>query len=631
MKRRSLIQEPLAQCVFIRNCMKPTPFDEYLKNLLLEVGKIESGEVASYIPELSKVDPSLFGISIVTVDGHVYQMGDTQHPFTIQSISKPFVYGLALEDNGVINVLKKVDVEPSGEAFNSISLEANTGRPKNAMINAGAIATVGLVYGEDASIKFDRILRHFTTYTGHTLSIDDSVYRSESETGHRNKAISYLLRNSEIIEQDPNPILDVYFKQCSILVTCRDLALAAATLANNGINPITGIRALKSEHVPKVLSVMASCGMYDYSGAWLFDVGMPAKSGVGGGLLAVLPGQLGIAVFSPRLDSRGNSVRGLAVCKSLSRDFGLHMLSTSALTTTSVIRNTYTGSEMHSNRVRRLDELKVLDKIGEKVMVFELSGELQFAPSEIITSKILEMADNKRYLILDFKHVSSVNQSGYSLLMHLVRSLNDKGVEIMFTSIDDKFALLKKLSGKFKNDDERSFKKFVDIDHALEYCENHLLQQSGFFKFDEPVPVEKQDLCLGLDENEIELLKSYSAQKNYNEGDYIFKQGDNADTVYFLLSGQVSVILNDSYPGDQRIATLSPGAAFGELAMIDHGKRSATIIADTDVTSMELKFYDLEAEGSELSRNLMIKLTRNISKMLSDKLRRTNNVIKNLS
>ena len=223
-----------------------------------------------------------------------------------------------------------------------------------------------------------------------------------------------------------------------------------------------------------------------------------------------------------------------------------------------------------------------------------------------------------------------MNQSAHSLLMHLVRSLGDKGIEIIFTSIDDKFALLKKLSGKFKNDEEPSFKKFFDIDHALEYCENNLLQQSGFFKFDEPVPIEQQDLCVGLDENEIELLKSYSVQKNYDKGDYIFKQGDNADTVYFLVSGQVSVILNQSYTSDQRIATLSPGAAFGELAMIDHGKRSATISADTDVTAMELKFYDLEAEGSELSRNVMIKLTRNISKMLSEKLRRTNNVIKNL-
>jgi glutaminase len=610
--------------------MQTTPFDEYLKNILVEVSEINSGEVASYIPELSRVDPNLFGISIVTVDGHVYQVGDTQHPFTIQSISKPFVYGLALEDNGISKVLDKVDVEPSGEAFNSISLEAGTGRPKNAMINAGAIAITGLVHGTDASLKFDRILRHLIKYTGHKLSIDDSVYGSESETGHRNKAISYLLRNSEIIEQDPDPILDVYFKQCSILITCRDLALAAATLANNGINPITGIRALKYEYVSKVLSVMASCGMYDYSGAWLFDVGMPAKSGVGGGLLAVLPGQLGIAVFSPRLDSRGNSVRGLAVCTRLSRDFGLHMLSTPALSTTSVIRNIYKGSEMHSNHIHRLDELNVLDKVGEKISVFELSGELKFAPSEIITSKILENAHNIRYLILDFKHVSSIDQSASSLLMHLLESLDFKGIEVILTSLEDKYVLLKELKAKCKKDHELLLQEFPDIDHALEYCENHLLQQSGIFKFEEPVPIEKQDLCLGLNENEIRLLKSYSVIKNYKKGDYIFKRGDKADTVYFLISGRVSVILNESYPSDQRIAILSPGTAFGELAIIDHGKRSATITADSDVTSMELKFYDLENEGSQISKDVMVKLTRNISKVLSDKLRRTNDVIKNL-
>jgi len=182
------------------------------------------------------------------------------------------------------------------------------------MINAGAIATAAMVAGHDPHTKLERILTAFARYTGHLLTVDQDVFRSEKETGHRNRAIAHLLRGFGILDDPPEGILDVYFRQCSINVTCRDLAVMGACLANNGVNPITAVRALKTEYVPKVLSVMGTCGMYDYSGNWVYTVGMPAKSGVGGGIIAVLPGQLGLAVFSPRLDERGNSARGIKVC-----------------------------------------------------------------------------------------------------------------------------------------------------------------------------------------------------------------------------------------------------------------------------------------------------------------------------
>ena len=258
------------------------------------------------------------------VDGYAYQVGDSRQPFTIQSIAKAITYGLALEDRGIEAVLSKVDVEPSGEAFNSISLEPETGRPSNPMINAGAIATVGLIEGNTAEVKFNRMLECYEKYLGHPVVIDEDVYHSEKSTGHRNRAIAYLLHNSNIIEKDPDDVLDLYFKQSSLLVTCEDLALIGATLANNGVNPITGIRALQSRYVPAVLSVMSSCGMYDYSGNWAHDVGLPAKSGVGGGILGIVNRQLGIGTFSPRLDLYGNSVRGLSSFKILSDEFGLH-------------------------------------------------------------------------------------------------------------------------------------------------------------------------------------------------------------------------------------------------------------------------------------------------------------------
>jgi glutaminase len=183
-------------------------------------------------------------------------------------------------------------MEPSGEAFNSISLDPESNRPLNPMINAGAIATTGLVQGHDVDERIARVLERFSRYTGHPLAVDDTVYRSERDTGHRNRAICHMLRNFGMLPDPPEEALDLYFRQCSVLVDCRDLALMAATLANNGVNPITGVVALKSENVERLLSVMTTCGMYDYAGSWIYEVGMPAKSGVGGGILAVLPGQL---------------------------------------------------------------------------------------------------------------------------------------------------------------------------------------------------------------------------------------------------------------------------------------------------------------------------------------------------
>ena len=334
-----------------------SPIQDYLQELHARHAALRDGQVATYIPELAKANPDWFGICLVTTGGHVYEVGDSRQPFTIQSISKPFVYGLALEDNTRAEVLKKISVEPTGDAFNAISLEPGTGRPRNPMINAGAIAAAGLIAGKDAQTRLRRMLEMFSLYAGEEVAIDESVYRSESETGHRNRAIGHMLRNFDILTEPPDPVVDLYFKQCSISVNCRDLAVMAATLANRGINPLTGKQAIRGEYVESVLSVMGSCGMYDYAGEWLYRVGMPAKSGVSGGVIAVLPGQLGIGVFSPPLDSRGNSVRGLRVCDDLSRHFDLHLFNTPHASK-SVIRLKFTAAEVNSNRIRTPEEAR---------------------------------------------------------------------------------------------------------------------------------------------------------------------------------------------------------------------------------------------------------------------------------
>ena len=304
----------------------PSSFQAILDDLYHTYKTLDDGKVASYIPELAKMNPDWFSICVVTADGRTFTAGDADQLFTIQSISKVFVYGLALEDHGRDAVLSKVGVEPTGDPFNSIiRLDEYSKRPDNPMINAGAIATTSLIKGNGATERLNRMLDMFRCYVGHDVYIDMSVFVSERSSGHRNRAMASLMRHFGMIDDRMDESLDLYFQQCSMMVNCRDLAVMAATLANRGVNPITGDRAVPARYIRDILSVMYTCGMYNFAGEWAYKVGIPAKSGVSGGIIAIVPHQIGIAVFSPPLDSHGNSVRGIKVCEDLAREFELHM------------------------------------------------------------------------------------------------------------------------------------------------------------------------------------------------------------------------------------------------------------------------------------------------------------------
>jgi glutaminase len=267
---------------------------------------IDEGEVATYIPELAKADPDKFGVSVATSDGRIFEAGDCEHRFTIQSVSKPFTFGIALEELGHEAVSAYVGVEPSGDPFNSIELQPGTNRPFNPMVNSGAIAITALLHARYGDATIDCILDRLSTLAGRPLTIDDDVYASERRTGHRNRAIAHLLLNFGMLQS-------------------RDLAVMAAALSNMGRNPITGRIAYDPHAVKDMLSIMFTCGMYDSSGQWAYRVGVPAKSGVGGGIIAVVNRQLGIGTYSPRLDKFGNSRRGVEVCVQLAARLGLHV------------------------------------------------------------------------------------------------------------------------------------------------------------------------------------------------------------------------------------------------------------------------------------------------------------------
>jgi glutaminase len=285
---------------------------------------LTDGQVATYIPELGRANPENFGIALVSFDGQQFSTGDCEIPFTIQSVSKPFTFGLAIEAFGQERVSQYVGVEPSGDAFNAIELQNGSNRPYNPMINSGAITIAGLLHAKYGDETFDTILSRMSHAAGRQLEVDESVFESERRTGHRNRAIAHLLLNFGMCLTSAEQALDVYFRQCSIQVTCRDLATMAATLSNMGRNPYNDVVVYDLKSTRAMLAIMFTCGMYDYSGEWAYRVGVPAKSGVSGGVMAVVNRQLGIATYSPRLDARGNSSRGIEVCVELAARFGLH-------------------------------------------------------------------------------------------------------------------------------------------------------------------------------------------------------------------------------------------------------------------------------------------------------------------
>lgn len=284
------------------------------------------GSNASYIPILEKIDPSLFGIAIVTVDGKLFLVGDAEKLFAIESISKPFVYALALQDNGgQLNAL--VGLNATGDKFNSVmALEQKAEHVQNPFVNAGAIQVTDYIKGKNNAEKWQKVLNFISALTNEKINLGAEYYRSESLTNQHNLGIAYLLASYGLIKGDPAGALDRYTKACSVVMSARQLALMGSVLANGGINPLTHERLIASGDVKNVLSQMIINGMYENSGTWLTEVGIPSKSGVGGGILAIVPNRMAIVVYSPPLDAAGNSVKGQLVIKELSNRWNLHLL-----------------------------------------------------------------------------------------------------------------------------------------------------------------------------------------------------------------------------------------------------------------------------------------------------------------
>ena len=379
-----------------------TPIPEYLQELVDELADDREGAVADYIPVLAAADPERLAVALTTTEGRTYAAGDADVEFSIQSMSKPFAYAAALADRGEEAVDRKVGVDPSGEVFNELSLETGTRRPRNPMINAGAITAHSLLVGPGTTSlqRVDRV-------AGRQLSVHEDVRDSELAAADRNLAIAHMLASYGILEDDPHDVVAGYTAQCSIGVTVRDIAMMAAVLAAGGRRPGSGEQIIDPLSARRTLTVMAAAGMYDAAGSWFTDVGIPAKSGVAGGMLGALPGQVGIGSFSPRLDAHGNSVRGTAMFRRLSEDMGLHLMA--AETTSS-----------HA--------LRGVHRDGEQTVI-ELQGVVDFSGAEIVLHRMQDL-DGATSAVVDVTRVDRFTDVGRRMVLEGLRRLGLDGVRV---------------------------------------------------------------------------------------------------------------------------------------------------------------------------------------------------------
>jgi glutaminase len=576
-----------------------SPLQQAIDELFERFRALDAGRVAGYIPELLRADPTHFGICLMTANGDTYCAGDVDVPFTIQSISKAFVYALALEDQGVSRVLATVGVEPSGEPFNAISLESGSGRPRNPMINAGAIATTSLIAGRDAAERLERTLRALGEFAGRPLDLDVEVYRSERDTGHRNRAIAYMLRNSDIVGDDVDEVLDRYFRQCSVLVTASDLAAMAATLASGGLHPVTGRRVVSRDNVSEVLSVMSSCGMYDYSGSWLYRVGMPAKSGVGGGIIAVLPGQFGLAVFSPPLDDVGNSVRGVAVCEALSDRFGLHLLDP-PLSTSDVVISSHTITDLRSTRRRSARELEALTRHGERAHVFRLQGRFVFSTAEAALQRIIAEAGDGDTIVLDCRRVHDVEPAAWALFQTFMKDFASMGGAVRVASLA---VLLPQAMAD----------QFDALDAALEWAEARVLGSIGVDDSLRGIDIDDHAAVQYLDANERAELMKALAPVRVPAGGMLLRRGIPSAGVYLLLQGDVSATIEVGEGRRHRLAVIGPGAMFGEMSFVDGEPAVADVIAETDVAGYLLRVEAMPQLSAEVRGKLLASIARDLA------------------
>lgn len=557
----------------------PSVITEYLQRVVEDLREVEGGAVKDSIPALANADPHPIGIAVATVDGAIYQAGDSKQEFCIQSISKAFTYAQALTDRGMDGVFEKIDVEPSGDAFNEISLQPETGRPANPMINAGAIAATSLVKNTAHGTRRERILRLYSRLAGRQLRINKTIHAQEHRSGDRNRALGWLLSSRDIIEGDPTDALEDYFAQCSVMLNCVDLARMGATLAAGGVNPLSGERVLDTQVVSDVLSVMYTCGMYDDAGRWALKVGLPAKSGVAGGIIAVLPGQLAVAVFSPPLDQHGNSVRGVAACERLTQDLDLHFARTER-NGHSTVRSEYYLSEAPSLMRRNDAANEVLEEHGEDVRIVELQGDLRFAGAETAIRTIREAARECTYVLVDIRQVDGLARYVMPLLGRTSEQLENAQRHL---------AIIAEKGSEHTQDLDHPVTVFPTRAEALTWAEDRILEKFGGPEcMPDKVHSTDSDLLSSLSDDDVAEIRSKTTRVEWPAGTTVLRAGQRFEGVYMVVSGNVEITRRSPTGERVELEVLGPGKSFGEVALGTDSRHMVSFTTLTDVIARKL-------------------------------------------
>ncbi|WP_146132418.1 glutaminase, partial [Marivita geojedonensis] len=435
--------------------------------------------------------------------------------------------------------------------------------------------------------------------------------------------IAYLMLNTGMISGDPEEVLDLYFRQCALRVTTQDLAVMGATLANCGINPRTQEEILGAAEVRDVLTLMMSCGMYDYAGEWSYDVGLPAKSGVSGGLIAVLPGQLSVAIWSPPLDPIGNTVRGVEACRRMSQDFGLHLFMNAA-TVEDVVRRTTTANLQHSLRTRNPRERDILAAEGYRIALVELQGALYFASSERMLRELDKVLEKAEFLVLDVRRLNSIDPAAERVINDYLAHKRSAGIEVSIAEINEgQTGTWTRIASS--ND----IRVFTTVDAALESNEEMLLeslrQPFDHTKFS----LDNIDLFKGLSADQLHKLEASIHPMQFDAGERIFQRGEQGQMFFVIARGSVSVFVPGFGANDLRVGCIGPGQFFGEMAVLGDGVRSADVVADERLVCYGLTSQDLQALTAE-DPVISSTILANMAREFAERVRRSNEMVSSL-
>ncbi len=597
--------------------MSRTPIESRLHQLHEQLAGQGSGELASYIPQLSAANPDWFGLATTTVDGKAYCAGNSGLEFSIQSVSKPFVYAMALVDRGEDYVLDHVGIEPTGDPFNAVTLSAASGKPLNPMVNAGAIVTSTLVEGKDHRARAERIRDGLSRFAGRELSIDENVARSERDTSDRNRAISYLMKGAGSLEIDVEDALSCYIAQCSVLINAVDLSVMAATLASGGRNPLSNEQVVPPELISPVLTIMSTCGMYDGAGEWMYRVGLPAKSGVSGAIMAVLPNQLGIAAWSPPLDRHGNSVRGVKAMELLSDDLDLHVYFPTGASQ-SPIRRVTSSQVVRARTGRTPREQEILSTHGNQLRIVELQGSISLLGAQEVVEGIADTSTSESagWLVLDVRQVAEFHPGALKIVNEALVALVESGVEVAVVETQHAGGRRSPQSWRVRMDRDRDLvlQRFED---ELILAECGAMPTPGVL-----VELGECQILATLTSEQLAVVAGLLSFADHSQGEVLVASGDRPTGISWLLSGEVDLLVPvESLIDSTRLRGIGPGAVFGELTMVNDGfdRASAVTTQPTRIAFLSTHRWDqLELDEPDLASAML----RGLAELLAGRQRR---------